>query len=228
MNNNVDKNLWITWWVLVIFVLLNTAMFFVSSHTKIIEFTLNKNEKLNVNLFRLYPHHISIKIIFLKTDDLNKSVLGEWKTVGDWKKTGILEFINPGEPIKLLVSNIQQKKIYEAMPAESSDSRPFKLYEDDNNPNKFSWGAHKYQGFDINAGFNKFEITVLEVGKSLKGRKVKLYINPPLGFQHAVASPLYTFLWFFYLWPIYLFFLFIFYLVLIFRKWNRQRKLNKA
>ena len=220
----MNKNLWIIWWILLIFVLLNTVAFFVSSRTKTIEFTLDKNREFEIELFSFSSYNISMKILFSKTDDLDKTALGEWQTKNNRKKTGVLKFINPGEPVKLLLKDEQQEVIYEALPSNSYNTRAFVVYENDHQPNQFSWGACKDKGFKIKRGFNDFKITVLEVGKSLQGREVKLYINPPLGFKQTVNSPLYKFLWFFYLWPVYLFLLFVIYLVLMFKKRDQSKK----
>lgn len=224
--NSTDKDLWIFLNFFTLFILLFTAMYFISSYTKEVELTLNKGEEISVKLFRLSPHNISLSMRFSRNSELEKKALGNWRTIGDWKKTGALEFLNPGEPIKVLLSNKQQNIVYEAMPKSATGRnftiRDFMPYIDDGNPNTFPWGTNKTERFGINSGFNEFKIKILNIGKSLDGKKVALNISPALGFKTVVATPLYSFLWFFHFWPIYWLFLSIFYLILLFRKWNRQ------
>ncbi len=224
--NNTDKNLWIFLNIFTLFILLFTAMYFLSTHTKKIELKLNEVDEISVKLFHLSSHNISLSMYFSLYSELDNKALGSWKTVGNWRQTGVLEFLNPGESIKVLLTNKQQNIIYEALPSAGSGRyythRDFMPYADDGNPNTFPWGANKIERFGINSGFNEFKIKILNVGKSLKGKKVILHINPPLGFKTTVSTPVYNFLWWFHFWPIYWLFLSIFYLILLFRKWNRQ------
>jgi len=215
---NTDKDAWTLWWIITIFIFVATIAFYISSHTKKIELTLVKGEKVDAKLFRLSSHNISMKMLFSKRNAKKRLELGKWQTVGDWKETGMYEFTNPGEPIKLLLKNQNQELIYEALPASSSNIRELMLYREDNNSFQFPLIHRIEKRFLIDSGFSDFSITILEVGKSFEGEKVLLYINPPLGFKTAVNNLLYSFLWFFYLWPIYVFILFIWFLILIFKK----------
>ena len=82
-------------------------------------------------------------------------------------------------------------------------------YENDNNPNQFSYPKSKSEAFSLHVGFNNIQIKVEDVGKELDGEKVILKISPPMpGFEFISTNPLYNLLWYFNLW--FLFFLALF------------------
>ncbi|WP_373030021.1 hypothetical protein [Sulfurovum sp.] len=226
-NTDKDKNLWLVFCILTILVIIGTAAFLASSKTTKLELSLIEGEKIDVKLFRILPHNISLKFIFNINGRDSRPELGEYKTVGNWRETGILKFENPGEPIKLLLSNTNQDVIYETMPISGTGattvSRNLIIYKEDNNPSKFSWPPSADVQYSLDSGINEFQITVLEVGKQLVGEKVSLWIKPPLGFKSYVSS--YSFLWYFFLWPLYTFILLVLFILLFIRK--RRRRIAK-
>lgn len=220
---NTNNNSWILWWSITIFVALSTVVYFIATHTTKVELTLIKGEKVNIQLFRLTPENISMFMSFSKTTGEDRPELGNYSVKVDRRKTGIREYPNPGEPVKLLVSDTEQNYTYEAMPASgygaNSITRGLILYKDDNNPYQFpTWGVRTEKQFSLNPGFNEFQITVLEVGNSLEGEPITLYIRPPLSFKFSSYGLIYQFLWYFHFWRIYFLILLVWFLVLVARK----------
>ncbi len=223
--SNTDKGVWLLWKILASIVLVSTTAFFIASHGTKIELNLTEGEKVNVTLFRILPHNLSLKLIFTRVHGEERAEFGSFKTVGDWRKTGVLEFENPGEPIKLVVSDSIQKVVYEALPTDGYTSRDLIRHQERRNPFQFSWPPYDGKRFLLHSGFNEFQITILEVGKSFVEEKVTLYINPPLGFKHASNGLFYRYLWFFYAWPVYVSILLFFYILLILQK-RREKRLQ--
>ncbi|NCB54212.1 MAG: hypothetical protein EOM49_04620 [Epsilonproteobacteria bacterium] len=227
---NTDKYAWLLWKILASIVFVSTTAFFISSHGITLEFNLIEGKKINVELFRFLPDHFGATLWFPSVHGEKRPELGDFQSIGDWRKTGVLEFVNPGEPVKLVISDSNQNVVYEAMPAggyTSTDTkRDLIRYEEGRNPFQFSWPPYDGKRFLLHAGFNEFQITILEVGKSLVGGKVTLYISPPLGFKHLSNGLFYRYLWFFHAWPVYVFILLIFYLILLYRKSVVAKKLK--
>ena len=145
--------------------------------------------------------------------------LGEYATRGDWRKTGFLDFDNPGAPIKLLVRGEGKEVVYEAIPAGSYGTttirRELVPFVDDDNPNRFQWPPDLTLRHNLPAGYSHFLVTVQEVGNQLKGEKVKIIFGPPVTFK-AVA-PRYGYIWWFSFWPLYALPLLVYGLVLLWR-----------
>lgn len=221
--SKIYKSEWLLLNILTAIIFLSTVAFFIVSHGTEIELNLIEGEKINVKLFRILPHNLASTLIFTRVKGEERPELGEFKTIGDWRETGVLEFVNPGQPIKLVVSDSLQKVVYEAMPTSGYTSRDLVRYQEGHNPFKFSWPPYDGKRFLLHSGFNEFQITVIEVGKSFVGEKVTLYFSPPLGFKHASKGLFYQYLWFFYAWPVYVFILFVFYILFI----SQKRRVHK-
>tara|TARA_R110001606_G_C15387987_1_gene651155 strand:+ start:723 stop:1250 length:528 start_codon:yes stop_codon:yes gene_type:complete len=142
--------------------------------------------------------------------------LGEYTYRGDWKKTGFLDFINPGVPIKLAVHGEGKEVIYEAMPAGSygiTIGRDLVPFVEDENPSLFRWPPDLTLRHHIPAGYSEFVITVKELGSQLKGEKATIIIEPPVTFK--TVAPRYRYIWWFIFWPLYALLLSIYGLVLL-------------
>jgi len=225
--SDTDKGVWLLWKVLSTIVLVSTIAFLISSHGIQIELNLIEGEKINVKLLRILPHNLSLKFIFARVTGKPRPEMGEWETISDWRETRVLKFKNPGEPIKLVVSDTHQNVVYEALPSGGGDSRDLILYYEDNDPCKFWPSEYGGDSFLVNAGYSEFQITILEAGKSFIGEKVVLYIAPPLGFKHTPNGFFYKYLWFFYAWPVYVFILSIFYILLALQKRRENKNISQ-
>ena len=227
---NIDKKLWTFWWIILIFVSLSTMLYLIAAHTKKVELVLEKDEKVDIELFRFLPQNISMEIGFSEKIGVRRPELGNYKMRTGWEKTRTLDFLNPGEPVKLLVGNSKEHYMYEAKPAGSHSIdtawRSLVPYNNDNSPNQFIMDFGKKQKFLLDAGFNEFQVTIFEAGKSLSGEHVTLYINPPISFKFGSSEPLYEFLWYFNFWPIYYLILFVWFLVLLIRRRLKKHVLH--
>lgn len=223
IKTSYDENLWCIWYFLAIIVFIGTTLMFITSHTKKVNIILTENKKIDITLFSFTTHNAGMRLIFKDKYKQDRPELGNFNPNTGSYKTGKLEFENPGEPVKILISDDEQKVIYEAMPLSGRgvdfNERDLIVFVKDNNSFVFSFGKSKsIKRFSIKPGFNKFQITVLQVGNKIKNEKVLLYIDPPLGFKHTDIHPLYFFLWFFFFWPFYVLILLIFYIIIAIRK----------
>lgn len=199
------------WLILVLFTFFGIFLKYISEYTYKKELILQKGEIVKVRIFRLTPGNLSFYIAFKKgTNGLGDAIL---KNSDTHNRDGYLFYVNPGEPIILSVENTKQNRFYEAKPSFSgsrdSIERFMFPYENDNNPNQFSYPKSKSEAFSLHVGFNNIQIKVEDVGKELDGEKVILKISPPMpGFEFISTNPLYNLLWYFNLW--FLFFLALF------------------
>lgn len=111
---------------------------------------------------------------------------------------------------------------YEAMPASGfgqyHTSRDLVPRVADGDALRFQWPPDNEARTVLPAGRSTVKITVLEVGPTLAGEKVKVGIVPPLSFKHFM--PGYGFLSWFYFWPVYGFFLALY---AVFLGWQTYR-----
>jgi hypothetical protein len=224
---NKVKNPWVLLGIVAAIVTLFTIMFFIATQTKKVDLSLIEGERVSVKLFRFGPQNISLDLRFSTKKGSQRPELGSYTTKIGWEQTRILDFPNPGEPVKVLISDTQQEHIYEARPAGSyaieTIGRGLVPYHEDNNSNQFPMDFADNQRFMLHSGFNEFQVTVLEVGKPLLGEQVTLYIKPSLSFKFIPQEPFYKFLWYFNFWPIYFLILFVWFFALV-----RNRKIAKS
>lgn len=203
-----------TWLILVLFTFFGIFLKYVSEYTYKKELILQKGQIVNLRILRLTPSNLGFSIAFKEgTNGLGDAIL---KNSDTHNRDGYLFYKNPGEPIILSVENTKQNRYYEAKPSfldGRNDIERFMFpYENDNNPNKFSYPKSKSEAFSLSIGFNNIQIKVEDVGKELDGEKVILKISPAMpDFKFISTVPLYNFLWYFNLWPLFFLVLFISY-----------------
>lgn len=194
---------WAVWSCLVLVVATGAIISSLSSSPTITSIELVPNASVSVSVFRPLPDAIRLYMEFDRPKGQKRPELGEYAARGDWRQTGVLDFVNPGSPVKLLVRGEDKEVIYEAMPAGSygiTVGREVVPFVDDGNPNRFRWPPDLTLRHNLPAGYSNFTITVHEVGSPLKGEKVKIIIDPPVTFK-AVA-PRYGLIWWFIFWPL--------------------------
>ena len=209
---------WVIWSSLVLIVATGAIISSLSSSPTITSIELAPNASVNVSVFRPLPEAIRLSMEFERPKGQKRPELGEYTYRGDWRRTGFLDFANPGAPIKLLVLGEGKEVIYEAMPAGSYGTtigRELVPFVDDENPNRFQWPPNLTLRHSLPVGYSDFIITVQEVGSQLKGEKVKIIIEPPVTFK--TVAPRYGYIWWFIFWPLYALPLLAYGLVLLWR-----------
>lgn len=214
---NTAKYIWIIWFLLTLIVTIGTVTYKLSIGFHKTEIHLTEGSTVNIKIFRPLPHPISMKLVFARDGrSLRPEELGKYTTTGNWRETGKLSFINPGEPVLIKLSNKKQEVTYETMPISSHGSttvgRDLITYENDNNLSEFSWPPNITNSFNLHAGFNGIQATILKVGAPIYGEKVTLSIKPPLGAKSTQKNYIYLAIFFF--WPIYYLVLFIAFIIL--------------
>lgn len=209
---------WVVWSSLVLVVATGAIISSLSSSPTITSIELVPNASVNVSVFRPLPDAIRLSMAFERPKGEKRLELGEYTHREDWRRTGFLDFNNPGAPIKLLVLGEDKEVVYEAMPAGSYGTtigRELVPFVDDGNPNRFQWPPDLTLRHYLPAGYSDFIITVQEVGSQLKGEKVKIIIEPPITFK--TVAPRYGYIWWFIYWPLYALPLLVYGLVLLWR-----------
>ena len=185
------------WLIALIFVLLGLIAKSIATYSYTTELVLKKGVTIDVPSFRFLQGNLGISLNFEHKDT---------KTLGDYKytkKNGYTSFINPGEPIQLLVKDKSQNILYEAKPASSGTRRSMVPYMDDNDPSIFPGFYLTTERFLVSSGFSEFQVEVIDVGKNIEGKKVILRVSPAMpGFKFTSKKLLYTYLWFFNFWPL--------------------------
>ena len=198
------------WLIALIFVLLGLIAKSIATYSYTTEFILKKEATIDIPSFRFLQGNLDISLNFKHKDN---ETLGNYKGI---EKNGYTSFINPGEPIQLLVKDTYQNVLYEAMPASSGTWRSMVPYIDDNDPSIFPGFYSSTERFLVNSGFSEFKIEVINIGKSIEGKKIILKISSPMPSYKVVSyKSLYACLWFFYLWPLWFLFLFFSYKYII-------------
>lgn len=188
--------------------------------------TLRPGESIDIPVFRVLPEKIHVELGFKDTTPLRPE-LGSHTNMNGQKRTDVLEFPNPGEPIKLLLRSKTRETICEAWPGSSFSGggkrtgRILVPYIDDGNPNLFPLPSNPTELLDVPAGNSKLTIIVLEAGKSISGEQVDVLIHAPISWKHI--SPNYGLLSWFSFWPVYALILIMYGTVLI-HFFRRQSK----
>lgn len=188
-----------------------------------IEIPLNVGAKLSVPVFRIHPAQLGLSLRFSRNPGQLRPELGSYTQRGDWRNTGVQEFPDPGEPIKLAVRVEDKEVIYEAKPAgafsRETIGRALVPYVNDGNPSLFPWPPTEEAQLIVPPGNSVLSISVVSVGSRIEGEVVSLWVDPPVSFfSHA---PKYAWLWWFTLWPAYIVLLSIYGLILL---WLSRRR----
>lgn len=199
------KIYWSIWGILSFIVTSGTIAYQLSSWFVSVPLTLNPNNIIDVSIFRILPDTLDLELIFTrKSWDEKRPELGEYLAGDDWRKTGFLDFSEPGEPIKLLIRSADREVIYTAMPAggrgETTVFRDLVPFVDDGNSKHFQWPIRSH--YPLNVGSSKLFISVIEVGKKIVGEQAYIVIKPPIMFKAIRMN--YYFLWWFVFWPFYI------------------------
>jgi len=191
------------WSVLVFAVSAGIAGFYLSTREKTVDLVLQPGASANISILRPFPSTLSSALIFQWEGGRERPELGNTKSMGNFSKTGYVEYPNPGSPVKLKISSAGKSYIYEAKPAKTNVSpaiRNLTFFVDDGFPNRFQ-GTPSSNWLHFSSGISDLHIEVIEVGENILGEKIKLVIYPPLAFMLFTTG--YGILWFFYFWPIY-------------------------
>jgi len=218
---------WTIWTTLVVIVVIVVLLNSFLSTTPVV-FELRPNSSIAVSVFRLFKHKLRLSLRFKQYINNKRPEHGEWKTNTDYEKKGYLEFANPGEPIKLILSRDGKEVVYEALPSsgrgESEAFRDLYPFVADGNTHRFPWPPNLALCKSIPSGISTFNISVLEVGPKLVGEKVTISIESPINFKFIPSTAGYRFLWLFIFWPAYALPLLIYFAILI---WGKPKGTGK-
>jgi len=198
----------------------------------VIPIKLEETASVRIPIFRPVPDSLRISLKFENIDTKDRSALGRWSNdKGDWRETGYINFLEPGESILLQVIDDVNTTIYEAEPAggvESSETvwRDFVPYVNDGRPNIFVWPPKNEQRTKLHTGKTNLNISVLQVGANLRGETASLIIDSPISFKSVAQN--YELIWWIIFWPIYAFGLSFYGLILAIKTINYTKTSNAA
>lgn len=216
-------DLWL-WIFLSIFVISGSFSYHISSKKVKEPLKLIPSEMVEVNVFRVFKDVPRLSLEFNLTENLETPELGRFVNTGDAKKNGYLNFLEPGEPVKLKVEIEGEEQIFEALPKANMgipQIRYLTPFVEDNNPQQFPWSSNPGLLLELDPGFTTLNVTVLDVGESLRGEHATLTIRPPIGTK-IVANNYRMLVYGFILWPLYILFLVVYGLILL-RRFKRHR-----
>lgn len=216
---------WVIWGSLVLILVCGSVLCSISSSRSTASIELVPNASIDISVFRPLPDALRLSLRFDRLKEQQRPELGRSTYRGDMKKTGYIEYVDPGAPIKLLVNCEGKSVVYEAEPAGSYSAttigRNLVPFVDDGNPNHFPWPSVLALRHQLPAGSSHLTVTVLEVGNQLLGEKAKLIVEPPVTLKEV--APSYGYIWWFMFWPLYAPLLLIYCLVLV---WQSQQTLS--
>ena len=140
----VIKDYWITWccWSSLIFI--GTMAYMISSTPVTAIVKLVPNTSIEISIFRLRSSRMGLWLDFQQNNNDPRPELGEYRARKHKDNSfDILEFPNPGVPIKLqvLIKESGASYIFEALPRTSHNStsigRQMVIFVDDGNSNTF-------------------------------------------------------------------------------------------
>jgi len=201
------------WWVfagLCLLVVVGAMGWHVASHTVQARIDLVPGARVTMDVFRLAPDAPRLSMAFKDPAALRppspywptRPELGEWRSIDG---EGSLYFVNPGETVKLRVVSQSDAQVYEALPvsarSEGVKHRDLVRFVDDADPRRFQWPPLRSPG-TIPAGRSTLDVSVLEAGGALRGERVVLSVEAPLGLKRGTGSAL-DWLGLFVFWPVY-------------------------
>jgi len=191
---------WMLWSLFVLFVGLGTLVRSISSTAEVSELVLRPEHSVILSVFRPMHDKLRLTLSFKGNSRPEHGDYGQKTGTG-----GLREFINPGEPIKLMVNTNGIETIYEAEPITSSGAFTFGRnlvpFIDDGNPRRISLVQSYERSPSLPVGRNMVKITVLEVGRTIAGETTSVIVLAPLGFKTVQSG--YGFFWWFVWWPFY-------------------------
>jgi hypothetical protein len=211
---------WMVWFALVLTVAAGTAARNLSITTTTAELTLTPNANVDVSVFRPLPGPPRFYLKFERERNIPRPELGSAGR-SDPRKTGFIDYGNPGVPIKLQVTvdGRETKYILEAtsmiMASETNIWRDLLPFLAEGDLHHYPWPPAPKSLLVTPMGTSKLHVSVIEVGAPLLGERVSLVVPSPIGIKYT--EPAYRGLGFFFFWPIYAVVLFIYGLVLLSR-----------
>jgi hypothetical protein len=180
-----------------------------SSTANEIPIRLSPGVSVTVNEFRLFNGTgFGGSLKFEDTPHL-RATAGTSSYRGDWRKTGYIEYPNPGVPVavRVLVDGNSSAVVLHAKPnfvAQGvirvlSTSAPTPVSDG----RRFPWPPPPMPELSLSMGSSRIIVEVVEVGPSLMDRSAVLVVSPPVDFAFLSNHPGYKLLWVFYLWPIF-------------------------
>lgn len=199
---------WGVWGLLCLLLAVGTWANHVASRTEIVPVVLEPGQSVAIPVYRFKPGWIQLGLEFDKGPaGGERPELGRWHSLRRAGQQGagqqdMLIFDEPGAPIVLRVESGGHSEVFEALPVSrrgsQTVSRDLVPYVDDGDPARFRWRQGKPPRI-IAAGRSTLQVTVLEVGTSVRGERAELWLHPPLGFK--ASDPDYSLLWIFFFWP---------------------------
>ncbi|WNG14659.1 hypothetical protein [Cystobacter fuscus] len=200
---------WGVWGLLCLLLAVGTWANHVASRTEIVPVVLEPGQSLAIPVYRFKPGWIQLSLKFDKGPaGGERPEFGSWHSLRRAGQQGagqqdVLVFDEPGAPIVLRVESGGHSEVFEALPDGTGHNgwRDLVPYVDDGDPARFRWRQGGPPRI-IAAGHSTLQVTVLEVGASVRGEHAELLLRPPLGFKNLDPGySLYSLLWFFFFWP---------------------------
>lgn len=194
---------WGVWGLLCLLLAVGTWANHVASRTESVPVVLEPGQSVAIPAYRFKPGWIQLGLMFDKGPAGGKRPeLGSWQSLRSAGQQGVLVFEEPGAPIVLRAESGGHSEVFEALPVSGNGSqtvsRDLVPYVDDGDPARFRWRQGEPPRL-IAAGHSTLQVTVLEVGASVRGERARLLLLPPLGFKSI--DPDYSLLWIFFFWP---------------------------
>jgi hypothetical protein len=197
------KKAWLVWWIVTLILSAYCLTGFVASYPNRVDIKLEAGAAATLTLVRLAEDHLRMELLF-RGDHRERPELGDYTTQGDWNRTGLLEFAQPGSAIRIVASKQKTDAVlFEAMPKEGwgVDIATRRLTSNlPVGPGVWRWPEQTLSPqLVLQPGFNTVTLEVRSVEPPLVGETVQLIAQPPLGFKSS--QPSVSWLWAWFLWP---------------------------
>ncbi|MBB1116933.1 hypothetical protein H4O09_07720 [Stenotrophomonas sp. W1S232] len=193
----------IGWWLFALaalYTLVGTIGNRIASHSYIIPLTLEPGHSAQVNVLRLHPDYVDLELWHAYAQGQERPELGRYSH--EERAQGYY-VDDPGQPVILQVSTSTESVVYEAGPRTGRGahtiSRGMRPQAPDDDPKLFG-GPTQPAPATLPRGRSTVTFSVLQVGPALRGERVELHLEPPLGVKSTSAS--YQWLWIFFFWPV--------------------------
>jgi hypothetical protein len=199
------RKAWLIWLATTLLLGVYFVSGYIASRTVAVPIVLSAGFIANQELFRFGHDRLRMELEFAQTHT-HRPELGEYRSKGDWRSTGWLEFPNPGTEILLKASSksSESSTAYSALPKSSSNQfhiRRDLVAELNEAPGIWKWPPTNF-GLTLKPGTNDIRIEVATVGPKLAGESINLLIHPEIGFK-ACGSQV-CWLWGWFAWPFFL------------------------
>jgi hypothetical protein len=177
---------------------------FLASQTDAVSVRLEPGFSTELQIFRFAEDRLRMRLEF-KIGQKPRPELGDSRFKEDWRKTGLLELVNPGSAVRIAASLPDAAPVtYEAMPNSGGSSLLSRAVVRNLTPGTsippgvWQWPPIR-NGLELHLGVNVVNIKVLVAERPLEGEDVELTVMPALGFKSGMPNV--AWLWFWHLWP---------------------------